>query len=513
VANESSRRDPSAKPVIRVTRARLLRVGLPMLGTAVLAACAQQPAAPATPQVVEKVVTQVVEKPVEKQVVVTQVVEKQVTQVVEKQVTQVVEKPAGVKETLLMNHFQPFYMTPLTPLIAAKTGIAIDVQLIPGDYWGGLTAQLASGGGPDILLLDVNNWAGFFKMDVIDDFNPIAKAAKVDTSKFYVDPMKENGFNGKLMGLSQVITDSIGVWFNADLADKYGFAKDLPTWDSGKFDTWTMKDLTDFMRRIVQKKSSGETDIYAWETGVEWGWWEVHKHLTLSNGGQWFPDLGDYQPTKLTINSPESVEALQQIVDLMKEGVAVPWSVYKTGSSKGGDWVYLAKKSLSWNFDFYSRANLDPYKGLRQYYIALPGYKKKMRGYQFRLLAVNKNGKKKDATAQAILTSCTDPDVCLAQAEMPYYLPAYDPAAVIPKIKDPEVKLLAEMNVARIEGLTSKPELAKGVEIFPAETGIKSGWTGDAMNALHDAMDGKAGLKEGLDAVVNKWNAEFAKGY
>ncbi len=33
------------------------------------------------------------------------------------------------------------------------------------------------------------------------------------------------------------------------------------------------------------------------------------------------------------------------------------------------------------------------------------------------------------------------------------------------------------------------------------------------MDALHNTMDGTAGLKEGLDAVVAKWNAEFAKGY
>jgi raffinose/stachyose/melibiose transport system substrate-binding protein len=284
----------------RVSRRGFLHGGLALTGAAALAACGQAQAPPATPQVIEKVVTQVVEKQVEKQV--TQVVEKQVTsvvtQVVEKQVQVVVTPTALAQVTLDFWYSKPEFKHPLENIMKlfrlANANVVINVTTFGNEeFEPKLKTALAAGTAADM-------WADRAQpglADRVKDGQFLELTKKVDTSMMYPLAVNNGTDKGKLWAVC-VGGFAVGMGYDAEFFDQNGL-KPPTTWDE-----WTALN--------TQIKKLGKIPII--NAGKE------ANHTYWVQQGLWDSVLGeagfeDMVTGKRKITDPDLVAAVKLFVD------------------------------------------------------------------------------------------------------------------------------------------------------------------------------------------------------
>ncbi len=488
---------------------------------------------------VEKVITVEVEKPVmmerivtvevERAVEVIREVEKVVTVEVEKETIReieieveketIVEVPAerGELGELSMRYWFHERIGWYAPIISAETGIVMRADSYAGDFWGKLTAELAAGTAPDVLYLNNANWGDFFALGVVRPYDDYFKSYGLNKNDWAADPWLECGFRGKLLGLSVHNQAALGIWFDGDALDKYGIGEDLPVWGSSNFDSWVMDDMVEWARNATIKDGD-ETEVYGWESGLEWFFWDPAKNAVLSNGGAWSEDMWGYDPDKCLLNSPEVVEALQPFADLMHEGVMVDRPTYAAGASAGGDWAYLSKKSFNWNFQLTSRAFIEAYKDKNQEYIMYPPWQANMKpqliGWE--MMAVNGGGPQQDLAAEWIKEFTTNPRVCQEKANT-WRLPTFQTRRWVEAQEEGEIKMLNLMSLVRLPAVSAKPEYAEDTVVWPGHMGLKGWKVREVESRIFGedvwVKDGTKTVQQGMNELVDEVNAEWGKGY
>ena len=489
---------------------------------------------------VEKVITVEVEKPVEMERIVTVEVERavEVVREVERVVTveveretireievevekeTIVEVPAerGEVGELSMRYWFHERIGWYAPIISAETGIVMRADSYAGDFWGKLTAELAAGTAPDVLYLNNANWGDFFALGVVRPYDDYFKSYGLNKNDWAADPWLECGFRGKLLGLSVHNQAALGIWFDGDALDKYGIGEDLPVWGSSNFDSWVMDDMVEWARNATIKDGD-ETEVYGWESGLEWFWWDPAKNAVLSNGGAWSEDMWGYDPDKCLLNSPEVVEALQPFADLMHEGVMVDRPTYAAGASAGGDWAYLSKKSFNWNFPAYFESLHRSVQGQEpgiHHVSAVAGQHEPHSthrlgddGRQWRRSATGPRGRV-DQGIHDQPASLSREGQYLAAAHLP------DPK-MGSRLRKVEIKMLNLMSLVRLPAVTSSREYAEDTVVWPGHMGLKVGrfgkWKAGSSGEDVWVKDGTKTVQQGMNELVDEVNAEWGKGY
>src|SRR5262249_16896744 len=125
-----------------------------------------------------------------------------------------------------------------------KTGIAIQEERNPyNGYFQKILTQLVAGTGPDLIEIDANENGNFFTSGTLVPFNDYVKSrSDGDPAKWNADPLKENGYQGKILGLSLFTMQDLIVHINQELADKDGLLKDAPLWGTPGYDAWHLQD-------------------------------------------------------------------------------------------------------------------------------------------------------------------------------------------------------------------------------------------------------------------------------
>ncbi|MHB0876045.1 MAG: ABC transporter substrate-binding protein [Anaerolineae bacterium] len=266
---------------------------------AVLAACGATP----TPQVIKEVVTQVVEKEVTKIVegtpqVVKETVVVEQTVVVEKEITAPAVASGDVQTIRAMHRGGQPQVDELQQGIdrfneqfAGKW--QAEMEFVETGYNEKLLTLIAGQTLPDVFYMNAEVLPSFAYRGAFYDLNPLDELDHT-TADYWPELVEMSRYEGKLCGLPKDYSPYV-MWVNLDRFEEAGV--DLPTAD------WTWQDIIE----KAQQLTVGEGDQieqyglygYSWFTAM----WQ--------NGGDFFN--ADY--TQVTINTPETAEAIQWVAD------------------------------------------------------------------------------------------------------------------------------------------------------------------------------------------------------
>jgi ABC-type glycerol-3-phosphate transport system substrate-binding protein len=192
--------------------------------------------------------------------------------------------------------------------------VSIEVQgLVPEDLTKKVTAAIAAGTPPDLLMDYLGRTSGYAYQDLLEDFHPALPRAELED--YDPDLIRLYTIKGKLHGLP-TISFTVHIVANRAIWEKAGKANLLPKEDDG---SWTYDQFLTAMRAVAQPNKL-------------WPWWTQFASEQGDYGnwgffwgkGAYVYKTGDY--SRVTLNTPKGVEALTFLVQMAKDGLIEPGS-------------------------------------------------------------------------------------------------------------------------------------------------------------------------------------------
>jgi multiple sugar transport system substrate-binding protein len=195
---------------------------------------------------------------------------------------------------------------------AAHPDVTVQMDQIPsaGDFHTKMAAAFAAGDPPDVMTVGYRYLGKYAARGVLEVLEPrMAASQTVQPSAFYPQALEAYRVDGQVVCVPINISSSV-IYYNKDLFDRAAIAYPQPDWTWADF-VATARALT------LDTDGDGQVD--------QWGFDTVNDIRRLApfvwqHGGEIVDDLE--KPTRLTLDSPAAVEALQWFVDLqLKEHV------------------------------------------------------------------------------------------------------------------------------------------------------------------------------------------------
>ena len=460
---------------------------------------------------VEKVITVEVEKAIE--VIKKEIVEVEKVVIVEKEVIVEVEvaAPKGYQKmdaTLRITHWWGEIWQNFFEMMEEKTGIKVkDEGTAFSGYFQKVLTQLVGGTAPDLVLLRSLENATYFSSGALLPYDDWLKSAGVDNSKWGVDPRLENGWEGKIMGLSPFVMQAQIVHINLELAEKDGLLKDAPLWGRPNFDMWRWQDFVAWLKAGTKVSSDGTVEQYGLASALS-SFNDWVRGYVVQNGGQIFDDVWNYQETECLINEPEALEGIQYAVDLnLKHKVQVAPDI--ESSIQGGS--YRAKRgvaAVSW-----SSTSVYPEEAtFPQTWMHLPWSKKPQHSIGGNYLSVNKASKEQDAALHWSSTWHVDRDTAQKYLDITGAVPGYDPLPIVGVQPEGSAKTVALITLSRIKGMSTVPQNAANTQLYMRTYGRSPGFVRDTLtDAFQASVIEDATVKDAFTFAKEKIDAEVAK--
>jgi multiple sugar transport system substrate-binding protein len=178
----------------------------------------------------------------------------------------------------------------------------VNIEIMPWvDMFAKLIATLTAGQPIDVAIMHPADLPQFIDNGAILPVMEYLEPLGVKTTDYIPNVLKWSQVNGKQMALP-LDQHQWNIWLRTDIAESAGLDPKSPPKDGKTFLEWATK---------MTKKNGDAFDVSGWAIGYpnpKSPLWSA----VYSNGGQWYSEDGK----KCTINTPESVEAFQYIVDL-----------------------------------------------------------------------------------------------------------------------------------------------------------------------------------------------------
>jgi multiple sugar transport system substrate-binding protein len=198
--------------------------------------------------------------------------------------------------------------------MSRNPNITVEYNPIPGVGYGSkILTMMAGGTCPDVFFNEAYDYRGFAKvgamLDVTDRFN---KEYNID--EFIPTSAAIMQIDGRIYGISSCTVSPV-LYYNKEIFDKAGLA--YPPSDPAK--AWTWAEFRDVAKKltIVEGGKTKQYGVYGLESLF------MTEALIMSNGGSYF----NADVSKCTINSPETAEVMQAILDLRKLDGASPEAI------------------------------------------------------------------------------------------------------------------------------------------------------------------------------------------
>jgi multiple sugar transport system substrate-binding protein len=167
-----------------------------------------------------------------------------------------------------------------------------------------LSTSFAGGNPPDLFLLNYRFYAQFAATGVLEPIQARLEASEVfQPDDFYPQPLEAFTFDGELTCMPQNVS-SLVVYYNRDLFAEAGVPEPTPGWRWDQFLA---------AGRALTKDEGNDGTIEQYGIGVEASIIRLAPFI-WSNGGDVVDD--EQNPTRLAVDSPEAMEAMQQFFDL-----------------------------------------------------------------------------------------------------------------------------------------------------------------------------------------------------
>jgi multiple sugar transport system substrate-binding protein len=172
-----------------------------------------------------------------------------------------------------------------------------------GDHLARLSTSFAAGDPPDVFLVNYREYSQFVARGAVAAIEEPLAERDVDLSAYYDQPVEAFTYDGELQCMPQNIS-SLVVYYNRAVFADAGVPEPA--------DDWTWDDFATTARRLTGGDVRG--------AGIDASIIRLAPFV-WSNGGEIVDD--ESQPTRLTLDDDASREAVQDVVDLVREG-AVP---------------------------------------------------------------------------------------------------------------------------------------------------------------------------------------------
>jgi len=198
----------------------------------------------------------------------------------------------------------------LSDLIAdynkAHQGITVQLDRIPfNEYVTKLLTQVAGGEAPDVIFVEVNNFAPLYLRGALESLNPYIQADHVDLSGYYPQVVDRFTVDGQTYVIPRD-TAPIGlIFYNKKAFDEAGLAYPTDDWDWATF-------VADG-KKLVKADATGKV--------VRWGFideWPNPDAWVCDAGGSYTDSVK--HPTKWTYaTDPDTLKGIQFRADLMNK--------------------------------------------------------------------------------------------------------------------------------------------------------------------------------------------------
>ncbi len=193
-------------------------------------------------------------------------------------------------------------------------GVKVNLEYIPQEYTTKIDTMFLGGNAPDVIYGHpryFTRWASDgLLMDLTDKFNQTPEL--LDDSIYKTNLYEAFKYNGKHFATVNGEC-SLVLYYNKDLFDSAGI--EYPT------NEWTWSDLIAAAKQLTIFDENGHPQQFGISIG---SWYPLVQAYQFSHGGRWYDDMND--PTKVTFNSPETIEALQLMQDLIHKYNVAPTS-------------------------------------------------------------------------------------------------------------------------------------------------------------------------------------------
>jgi len=181
-------------------------------------------------------------------------------------------------------------------------GVTVEVVEIAskGDHLARLSTSFAAGSPPDVFLVNYREYSQFVARGAVAAIAAPLEEHDVDLSTYYDQPIDAFTFDGELQCMPQNVS-SLVVYYNRAVFEAAGVPEPA--------DDWTWDDFVSTARRLTDGAVRG--------AGVDASIIRLAPFV-WSNGGDVVDDLE--RPTRLTLGEPAAREAVQDLVDLVREG-------------------------------------------------------------------------------------------------------------------------------------------------------------------------------------------------
>lgn len=205
---------------------------------------------------------------------------------------------------------------------AKYPNIKIVPEVYPENYTQALLASLAAGNPPDVFLLDAPYMPTFTERGVPMNIKPYLRVLGIKIEEYYPNVLEIFSTpDGKLFGLPKGFTPMV-VYYNKKLLREAGLPE--PS------DDWTWDDFLK-MAQAMTKDIDGDGKIDQYGAYIGRYFYQMCP-MIWSYGGEIISP--NYDTVNGYLNSPQTIEAVQFFVDLIKKYKVAP--EYSTVSALGG---------------------------------------------------------------------------------------------------------------------------------------------------------------------------------
>ncbi len=215
------------------------------------------------------------------------------------------------------------YQTLADAFHEAQDDVRVELRYVPdqAEYRRRLAADFSANVPPDVMLLNYRRFATFASqggMQPLDDY--LASSAVLKEDQFFSSVIEAFRFDGKLWCIPQNVS-SLVIYYNQDLFDAAGLPYPGDDWTWGEF-------LLAAQRLTIDADGDGRPDQYG--VGIEPTLNRLAPFIWQA-GGELVDDPAN--PTRLALDSPAALAALQWFVSLQTEHGVVPDAVAASAES------------------------------------------------------------------------------------------------------------------------------------------------------------------------------------